>query len=151
MAVVPLTTKYIYISTDSTYNASGLLVDQENAPLNNESLLYEIYDKFPAGIPEDCAYFKDSSFLKNLDSYGYKKLQCEDFFRKNLPNLTSLRLPDVIGPFDDTKRVLKYVTWFQTEHISAPIGFEDKDLKKKLSLVYSVDVIKVILRVLDQP
>jgi len=27
IAVVPPTTKYIYISTDSTYNASGLLID----------------------------------------------------------------------------------------------------------------------------
>ena len=60
-----------------------------------------------------------------------------------------LRLPDVIGPFDETKRLMKYVAWFVSDHITLPIGFEDKDLRKKLSFVHSLDVVRVILQVLN--
>ena len=68
-----------------------------------------------------------------------------------MQNLTILRLPDVIGPFDETKRLMKYVAWMTSDHIPQPIGFEEKDLQKKLSFVYSLDVVKVILQVIDRP
>ena len=60
----------------------------------------------------------------------------------------SLRLPDVIGPFDDSYRFQKYVTWMQIlmegKHFGK-LGYEKKDLDQKLSFVYSKDVAKVIL------
>jgi len=95
----------------------------------------QTYAKFHtngAGIPEHCAYLLPSEskeelsveekkkirgFLKPLDSYGYKKIECENYLatvsahRGNL-KVTSLRLADVIGPFDDSWRFQKYVTWF---------------------------------------
>jgi len=43
--------------------------------------------------------------LKELDSYGYKKLECENYLRSVFANLTVLRLPDVIGSFDETHRL----------------------------------------------
>ena len=89
--------------------------------------------------------------MKQLDPYGYKKLECENYLCVTFANLTSLRLPDVIGPFDETQRLQKYVAWFTFDQIKAPIGYEDKDLNRKLSFVYSEDVVKVILKVLDQP
>lgn len=36
--------------------------------------LYKIYDQYVDGIPEKCAEFKESKFLRKLDTYGYKKL-----------------------------------------------------------------------------
>lgn len=38
----------------------------------------------------------------------------------------ALRLPDVVGPFDETERMMKYVLWFQN-YIQLPIGIEAKD------------------------
>ena len=57
----------------------------------------------------------------------------------------------MIGPFDETKRLLKYVAWLTSDQIPQSIGFEDKDLLKKLSFVYSLDVVRVILQVIDSP
>jgi hypothetical protein len=55
------------------------------------------------------------SFLKSLDSYGRKKLETEvrleqleeGFNSSHSEKITaySLRLPDVIGPFDDSYRL----------------------------------------------
>ena len=50
--------------------------------------------------------------MKKLDSYGYKKFEAEDYLKSTFTNFIALRLPDVIGPFDETLRVMKYVIWF---------------------------------------
>ena len=84
-----------------------------------------------SGIPEHCAYSQPKensqqltkaehesvqSFLKPLDSYGYKKILCEEMMAQYAENkdgieFIALRLADVIGPFDDSHRLWKYTTW----------------------------------------
>ena len=51
--------------------------------------------------------------LKKKDSYGYKKLQAEQHLIEALgkDKVLSLRLADVIGPYDDSCRFWKYLTW----------------------------------------
>jgi nucleoside-diphosphate-sugar epimerase len=75
--------------------------------------LYSVYDQYKDGIPEECAKFAESKFLKDLDAYGYKKLEAECYFNQQCTNFVALRLPDVVGPFDETERMMKYVLWFQ--------------------------------------
>ena len=59
-------------------------------------------------------------FLKDFDSYGYKKILCEELFAKhaavnsNSIQFVALRLADVIGPYDETHRLWKYLTWMKT-------------------------------------
>ena len=62
-----------------------------------------------------------NDFLKPLDSYGYKKIQCEEVLEEYANTHTNteviaLRLADVIGPFDDSARLWKYTTWMQALH-----------------------------------
>lgn len=52
---MPSSVKYIYISTDSTYNASGLLIEQCGEKGMDDQELYKIYDQYVDGIPEKCA------------------------------------------------------------------------------------------------
>ena len=62
----------------------------------------------------------------------------------------SLRIPDVLGPFDDSYRMQKYVTWMQMLIDGKPfskLGYEAKDLDFRSSFVFSKDVAKVILDV----
>ena len=60
---------------------------------------------------------KQAKKLKRQDSYGYKKLLVEQqIFNwakniENAPMVLSLRLADVIGPWDDSCRFWKYVLW----------------------------------------
>lgn len=88
----------------------------------------ETYSKHYAtgGLKEDLAYAnlkdgsqsdKAASFLHSLDSYGRRKLETEERLSK-LAETTgvkvwSLRLPDVIGPYDDSYRLQKLVLWMQ--------------------------------------
>jgi nucleoside-diphosphate-sugar epimerase len=114
------------------------------------SELYEVYDKYEKGIPEDCAVFRESKFLKKLDSYGYEKLRSENYLKSVFANMVALRLPDVVGPFDCTLRLMKYVLWFSGP-CKAPIGYEDKDFVKKVSFVHSDDVVKTIVKLFQNP
>lgn len=58
----------------------------------------------------------------------------------------------MVGPFDETERMMKYVLWFSGHHeVKAPIGYEDKDFVKKLSFVHCDDVVKVIAKVFENP
>ena len=144
--------RYVYISSDSCYNASGLLLDSDGKlETTDPDPLYSLYDKFESGIPEDQAVFRPSKSLKKLDDYGYDKLEAETHLRETFTSkLAVLRLPDVVGPFDETERMLKYVLWFTTPEFSEkhPIGFEKKDLRKKLSFVYCDDVTRVVMQCL---
>ena len=58
-------------------------------------------------------------FIKKFDSYGYKKIKCEELLKKyamdnqNTIEIVALRLADVIGPYDESFRLWKYVTWIK--------------------------------------
>ena len=114
------------------------------------------------------------NFLKPLDSYGYKKIHCEEHFaeyaRTNQVQFIAVRLADVIGPFDESFRMWKYFTWIKA-HVSGddadlcktrlteeqrqkvrsrPIYYETpKDDVRKLSFTFSLDVVKFILAFLS--
>ena len=58
-------------------------------------------------------------FLENLDCLGYHKMLCEEFFAQHAQEheeleFVALRLADVVGPYDDSFRLWKYVTWMKT-------------------------------------
>jgi nucleoside-diphosphate-sugar epimerase len=65
---------------------------------------------------------------------------------RHFPNLYMLRLADVIGAFDESFRVWKYVTLLSDpDYSSVKVGVEVKDTMTKLSFTYSSDVVRVIL------
>lgn len=112
-----------------------------------------------------------SAFLKKFDSYGYKKIKCEELLETHAKanagtmQVVALRLADVIGPYDESFRLWKYVTWIKTllglqtrlvdpddkARVQArKIKYEQvKDTEKKLSITFSIDVVKTILRLID--
>ena len=59
----------------------------------------------------------------------------------------SLRLADVIGPWDDSHRMWKYTQWARRikekgEKDEIPVlGYEEKDITTKISFTYSEDVV----------
>ena len=107
------------------------------------------------------------NFLKPLDSYGYKKILIEELLTQYAASakveIVAVRLADVIGPFDESFRMWKYVTWikahlFGTQANTTRLSQEQvgkvrskqiwyevpKDSERKLSLTFSVDVVKFI-------
>ena len=98
---------------------------------------------------------KQAKKLKRQDSYGFRKLEVEQYLFKKLEDtetsVLSLRLADVIGPYDDSCRFWKYVLWSQIAQKSKDkthfIQLNTKDhLNQKLSFTYSKDVIGVIMQ-----
>jgi len=186
--------RYVFVSTDSTYEASAILIDgfahkfvspakQKEGlpkfPKSDKLAMYrQTYSKYYAtgGVKEECGYLhlqnltspateeeneKVREFLKDLDSYGRKKLETEERFENlaskfNAENATklgvfSLRLPDVIGPFDDSYRLQKLALWMKMVMDGKPcnrLGYEERDLHQPLSFVLSTDVASVIVRLI---
>ena len=107
---------YLYISTDSVYEASPFTLGKGEKP----------YDEFEQ-IDESLGYLDLNTLtpdqlktLKKQDSYGFKKLRGESYILSQSQlhkfKLTCLRLADVIGPFDETFRFWKYVAWANKQH-----------------------------------
>jgi nucleoside-diphosphate-sugar epimerase len=61
--------------------------------------------------------------LKEFDSYGFKKLEIEEYLRQTGINYLSIRLSDVIGPFDETLRSWKQIQWLLNSNIY-PVQFD---------------------------
>lgn len=143
---------YLLISTDSTYNASELALKRD----------YQYFLENKNDIPlieeqeaEWCEDIQTRKLLKKRDDYGYNKLKCEIelkniFESLNLKekgkNYFILRLPDVIGTYDESYRLWYYIEWVKNCHIK-PIEVEKIDLVRKMSLVEKDDVVDVILRI----
>ena len=92
--------------------------------------------------------------MKRVDSYGFEKLEAEYILKRAaLANermrYLILRLPDVIGPFDDSGRFWAYLLWLPL-HRDAPLQLDNGDQTKPLSFVFSEDVVDVIMGVLAQ-
>ena len=109
-------------------------------------------------------------FLRDFDSYGYKKILCEEYFagyaaqHPGQISFIALRLADVIGPYDESWRFWKYCTWIKA-HLGLPTRLDSeltaclkstkiwyevpKDTDRKLSITFSVDVVKFILASLE--
>jgi nucleoside-diphosphate-sugar epimerase len=59
-----------------------------------------------------------------------------------------LRLPDVIGPFDNTERFWCYLTWLKYQN-KYPIPISYAEENNKLSFVYSKDVVSQIIKLIE--
>lgn len=127
---------YVFISTDSVYNVcedirrEGGKIEEDAIRPNRE---HEI------------------KRMKNKDNYGHHKLCCEEYLmhmkqKHNFP-FTSLRLPDVIGPYDNTDRFWIYQLWSVVSD-KYPVYIHEETNERKLSFVLSGDVVRGILSVL---
>lgn len=126
--------RYIYISSDS---------------------VYEVCNKTHSGLTrEEDAVRPGSTSERDLfklrDNYGHRKLECEEELQKQANQGTgvsyiSLRLPDVIGPRDNTYRWWIYQLWIKlSEYIDTPLSVPKYLWKQPLSFVYVNDVADVI-------
>ena len=70
------------------------------------------------------------------------------FEKNNSASYFIIRLPDVLGTYDDTYRLWSYIEWIKLSHIN-PIEFETIDLVRPLSFVSKDDVCKLILKYLN--
>mmetsp|Transcript_108131 Transcript_108131/g.312459 ORF Transcript_108131/g.312459 Transcript_108131/m.312459 type:complete len:443 (+) Transcript_108131:90-1418(+) len=169
---------YAYISSDSVYEVSAW-AGEEWLPR-----------KGCAGDPvvaEDDSARPDSTAerrrLRKADSYGDGKLEAEEALAEGLRALAAspsspcraravaLRLPDVIGPYDDTLRLWAYWHWLQAGHEHPPQVHDARATKRPrrsvggggaassaaeedrvpLAFVFSHDVARFIVGLLDRP
>ncbi|CAE7206144.1 C35C5.3 [Symbiodinium sp. CCMP2592] len=97
---------YAYISSDSVYEVSS-------AAGSGWMLQAQAVDESCAQRPAEDTVRKK---LRKADSYGDGKLEAEEALAEGLDSSTravALRLPDVIGPFDDTLRLWAYWHWLR--------------------------------------
>ncbi|XP_046561287.1 uncharacterized protein LOC124270260 [Haliotis rubra] len=124
---------YIYISSDSVYEVcekshSEPSRETDDVRPNSEEVRNALAEK---------------------DDYGHRKLQCEEELEKQRQNggfpYVSLRLPDVIGPRDNTYRWWIYQMWIKlSKYLEKPVSVPARFLNKPISLVYSQDVARFI-------
>lgn len=126
--------RYIFISTDSVYE----VCNKTHSGLTREE----------DAVRPESKTARDSYKFK--DDYGNRKLECEEELQKQATSGTgvpylSLRLPDVVGPRDNTYRWWIYQLWikladYTDEQLSVP-----KHLwNQPMSFVYVNDVADVI-------
>ena len=126
--------KYIYISTDSVYE----VCDKKHTEPTREEDAVRPADK------------DERELFRQKDDYGNRKLECEEELEKQATSGTgvpyiSLRLPDVIGPRDNTYRWWIYQLWIQlAEYTDEQLSVPKELWNKPLSFVYVYDVADVI-------
>lgn len=120
---------YIFISTDSIYEVVSDIGAHISDPIH-ESVT-------DACIPN-----------QSFDKYGYGKLETEKAIMNRSTgnqNVINLRLPDVLGEFDDTYRLWKYKALIDS---GRPIFISPEMSSVPVSFVYSQDVVETILQIL---
>ena len=130
---------YAYISSDSVYEVC-------QKPLHNSRETDSIR-------PVDSV---ESERLNKADSYGNNKLACEevleDLHKVHSFDYISLRLPDVIGPRDNTNRFWYYFIWTLIhKEVGFPLMIPTWLEKQQLSFVYSLDIAALIKDTLLKP
>ncbi|KAK6168347.1 hypothetical protein SNE40_020901 [Patella caerulea] len=124
---------YIFISSDSVYEVC--LKNHSNPSVESDSVR-----------PTD---EKKRQRLANIDDYGHRKLEIEELLeyqRKDggIPFI-ALRLPDVVGPRDNTYRWWLYQSWMRLqEYLDKKVSIPSYLSKHLLSFVYNNDVAKLI-------
>lgn len=120
-------------------------------------------------IKEGYAYYTKRShrfrdYLCKMDAYGLEKLESEIVLTKHCKdtrNYVIIRLPDVIGPFDDSARfwvvVLKIMAIRELvkagmKDVADKFKFEfcEEEMNKPMSLINSTNVAKLAGKILDQ-
>lgn len=126
---------YVLISTDSVYevcikNHTEPTRETDAVRPTNEALINEYNEK---------------------DDYGNRKLQCEEVLTSQkddnkIPYII-YRLPDVIGPRDNTYRWWIYQSWMRLrKYLERPVSVPDVFINKPMSLVYVEDIADVIVQ-----
>ena len=92
--------------------------------------------------------------LASNDKYGDQKLACEEALKEQRQRggfpYVILRLSDAIGPRDTTMRLWTYQLWVKLhKQLNLPIHLPDGIHNKTFSFVYSKDVARAILDVLQ--
>ncbi len=127
---------YVYISTDSVYEVC--------APPAHDGLTVEE----DAIRPADPALRAEKA---ELDEYGHEKLQCEEALSESGMPAVFLRLPDVIGPRDNTQRWLRYQLQLLTyPALGKRVRLPEELEQRQLSFVYAPDVAKAVEAVMTQ-
>ncbi|KAL4230520.1 hypothetical protein ACF0H5_010902 [Mactra antiquata] len=131
--------KYIYISSDSVYE----VCNKTHSQLTREE---------DAIRPESK---DDYDLYKSRDNYGNRKLECEEALVKQaekdegIPYI-SLRLPDVVGPRDNTYRWWLYQLWIRlSDYIDKPLTVPKNLWKQPLSFVFVDDVADSIVDIIS--
>ena len=129
---------YVYISSDSVY---------EVCCKDHGGLTLETDDQRP-----ECPQMVKK--LKRKDSYGHKKLRCEEFIQKYLDSSGTkyvfLRLADVVGPRDSTDRFWQYHLWIALAvRLDIPVVVPRSVQDLQLSFVYVKDVAVLIMKILS--
>lgn len=130
-----LSCHYVFVSTDSVYE----VCDTERDVPRLESHAVR-----PASESERAQ-------LRRCDQYGDDKLQCEEWLQAHAGLAwTALRLPDVFGPRDGTKRHWCYQLLVKLQD-ERPVQLTAKERRRKLSFVFSRDVARAVLGVIERP
>ena len=111
-------------------------LDLTNIDVKYHSILIEQHQ-------EDIDLYKiEQEKLNAKDDYGNDKLKCEEYLRVSTTSTTTttannnnnpfkyliLRLPDVIGPRDNTDRSFNYFLWLRThKDIGIPLHLKKKN------------------------
>ncbi|CDW87009.1 nad dependent [Stylonychia lemnae] len=148
-----------YLKSDlkvySTYESSQAHIDIGADEMRRLSHSVE-----KGGLTEDMGYLDQSKLtekqlkqLKKQDSYGFKKLLAENYIFEQSQKLQfkvlSFRLPDVIGPFDESHRFWQQILWCQNSE-KYPLQIDNNAKNIKISFVLSIDVVTIITYILDQ-
>ncbi|CAG5124261.1 unnamed protein product [Candidula unifasciata] len=132
---------YIYISTDSVYEVC--LKNHSGPTLETDAVR-----------PDSQEQRED---FEAQESYGHRKLMCEEVLtsyqlEKNGPPYVFLRLPDVVGPRDNTYRWWIYQMWMKLRpYLEKDIVVTAALANKPMSLVYVSDVADVIFDLVENP
>ena len=121
---------YVFISTDS---------------------VYEVFDEIGAQVRVDETITSDESaaVTPSRDEYGWNKLLCEKYLYENKGEYCRpifLRLPDVLGTYDDTLRLWALWLWIES---GFPMKLENP--KQIVSFCAAEDVAVVIVKCLTIP
>mmetsp|Transcript_73471 Transcript_73471/g.204106 ORF Transcript_73471/g.204106 Transcript_73471/m.204106 type:complete len:422 (-) Transcript_73471:65-1330(-) len=155
---------YVYISSDSVYEVCAWASDKWK-PRSSSAGQACVTENLSIRPPDKAK----QDVLNEADSYGHEKLEAEEVLVERVPpgcRCLSLRLPDVIGPYDSTLRLWAYWHWLRAAEEGAPPpqvpSFKRKKrshsdsappneapLDQPLAVVYSRDVSRFILTVLD--
>ncbi|KAL3878315.1 hypothetical protein ACJMK2_030678 [Sinanodonta woodiana] len=130
--------RYIYISSDSVYE----VCNKTHSELTREE---------DAVRPHDLDVQQK---LNSQESYGHGKLEAEEELQRQCAKTgvlyITLRLPDVVGPRDNTRRWWLYQLWIQLRgYLERPISVPDNLWDRPLSFVYADDVADVVLKCIE--
>ncbi|ESP00024.1 hypothetical protein LOTGIDRAFT_158251 [Lottia gigantea] len=125
---------YVYISSDSVYEVC--LKNHSNPSIETDAIR--------STDPDEMQEYATK------DDYGHRKLESEEALEKQLQAngipYISLRLPDVVGPRDNTYRWWIYQMWMRLQkYLDKPVTIPANVAKQPMSFVYSQDVADLIL------